>query len=264
MADLDDFALRRAERGLITGGTGTGKSTLMEFLINDFVHRYPTGRTVIADTKPRFRAEMELNGLPAKRRYKGWDHGTVIPGSVAGDLSRSDGGLGDAWKLGHRVVILQTDTQREWPLILRAMAAFFRQARTSRPQLAAVDETMDFFGSNGQPIPGLGEDRDALLRIVRAGRERGMGGLFGMQRPKGVPVPIVQELTRLYLFRLDNDDDVERLWDLGIRVEPPDRDHEFRYWKRGVTGSRLLKLNLPGKTGTPPATSGGSSETIAT
>lgn len=246
---FDSIALRKAERGLVVGGTGTGKSTLMEFLIADFVQRYRNGRVVIADTKPRFRAEWELNGTSAAKRYKHWDHGTVIPGSVVGDLSRADGGLSDAWTLGHRVVILQTDAQREWPAILRVLATFFKQARTSRPQLAVADETQDFFGSNGQPIAGLGEHRDVLLRFVRAGRERGAAVLFGMQRPVGIPVPLKNELTKLYLFGLANEDDVDELWKFGIRIEAPEYDPKnpgpFRYWRRGGDpNGHLMRLAI--------------------
>lgn len=246
MPAFDEIALRRAERGLITGGVGSGKSTLAEYLIDDFVTRYPTGRVLILDTKPRFRAEWELTGLKAARRYKNWDHGPVVPNSVVGDLMQRDAGLAAVWRSGHRVAILQTDFSREWPLMLRGASQFYQEARTSRPQLLYADEMMDFFGQNGQPIPGLGDDRDVILRTARAGRERGLGLLAGMQRPKGVPITVVQELSRLYLFRLDNEGDMERLWDLGIptTVYPPEHNKAFVYWRRGHPGHRMLQLRL--------------------
>lgn len=251
MPDFSEIALRQtkqgAQRGLVTGGSGSGKSTLSEYMITDFVETYKKGRVVIADSKPRFRAEYELTGLKAKKRYARWDHGAYIPGSVVGDLTQSDGGLDAAWRMGARVVILQTNRTSELGGILRGLNAFFEQARASRPQLMVIDEMADFFGNNGQPVPGLPVDyRDVILRTARAGRELGLGLLASMQRPVGVPKAVVQELTKLYLFRLDNVDDMRTLWDLGIPtdIEPPLYDHEFRYWQRRTQGSRLLTLNI--------------------
>lgn len=255
MPDFDEIALRQtkqgSERGLVTGGSGSGKSTLSEFMITDFVNKYKNGRVVIADSKPRFRGEYEITGITTKRsgRYKRWDHGTYIPNSVVADLSRRDCGLEQAWTLNQsRIVILQTSKTSELGAIMRGLNVFYEQARASRPQLMVIDEMADFFGVNGQPVPGLPVDyRDVILRTARAGRELGLGLLASMQRPVGVPKAVVQELNKLYLFRLDNVDDMRTLWDLGIPtdIEPPLYDHEFIYWqRRSNKPARLLTLNL--------------------
>jgi energy-coupling factor transporter ATP-binding protein EcfA2 len=244
VAQLSDIALHKAQRGLIIGGTGSGKSTLAEVVTNMFEAEYPTGRTLIADTKPRFRAEWELNGRKAAHRYKHWDHGAPIPGSYVLDLALPDFGMSTAWKLGAKVVIAQSERMAEWPIILDVIDAFFREARANRPQLLYVDELMDFFQRSGHPLKGA--SYDSILRSVRAGRERGLAVLTGSQRPVGIPVQIVSELTKLYLFRLDNENDIDHLEDFGIPANAtlPHKDRDFYYYDKTVRRGGLYRLKL--------------------
>lgn len=245
---LSEIAVHNRERGLAVGGSGSGKSTLCERLVPWFVQEYPNGRALIVDTKPRFRAADQLNGTTAKGLYKHWDHGTPVPGSVRLDLSMPDFGMPDAWKLGYRVAILQSEFERDRATMLAAIAQFFQGVRASRPQLLYVDEIADFFMVNGQPLRGAGDHRDAILRVVRAGRERGQAFLGATQRPVGIPVQIVQELTRLYLFRLDNEDDLDALFSKGVRLPEdapiPEVDHLFYYFDKPRRRGGLYKLRL--------------------
>lgn len=224
---LADLSLRQRERGLLVGGTNTGKSTLGEALIVDFHHRYARSRTLILDSKPRFRGAHEHTGRSAKRRYKKWQHGPTVPDSVV--VSGADE-LPVAWSTGARIVIAQGDGTRDLPMLLACARSFLDDSRAGRPQLLFVDETMDFFTSSAQPRGG----DDVLVRVARAGRERGCAALYCSQRTAGIPAQLIEELTKLYLFRLDYARDVKRLYEMGAPpwMQPPRRERLFNYWTK--------------------------------
>ena len=222
------ISLREKERAFLLGGTGSGKTTLEEMLISDFYNRYPSSRILILDSKPRFRAEFLVNGISAKHLFRHWEPGPAIPGSV---LIRRSSQLNDAWRLGARIVIAQCELQEERKYLVECAEAFFKSARYTRPQLICVDETADFFHQNGSPISG---SSDALIRVSRAGRERGTAGLYCTQRAKSIPGSIIEELTLLYLFVLDSRADLKRCVEMGAPewIEPPQNKYEFNLWTK--------------------------------
>lgn len=243
---LSQIDLLRGERGLCLGGTGAGKSTLSERLALRFLSRYPTGRLLILDSKPRFRPEWLPDGRRAARRYRHWAHGPSIPGSM---LVEEPGQLAGVWTFGHRVAIAQCSTQAERIKLAMTAGEFFRQARASRPQLLMVDETLDFFTPTGMSLRG---HPDSLLQVVRAGREKGCGALFCSQRAMGIPRQIISEMTRLYLFLLDVRSDVRFLPEMGCPedIDCPDEPHDFYYWtknppteRRNIWGPYRLSLS---------------------
>ena len=226
--DLAQISLRKAERGMVVGGVESGKSTLGELLGREFLVRYQRekARRLLLDTKPRYRAEKTAQGLSAKRLYRTWDHGPTVPGSM---LVEQPSDLDLAWKVGVRTAIAQSDgTYASLPRLLAISDKFLAQSRTGRPQLAQVDETMDFYGPTGNPRGSS----DVITRFARTGRERGTAALYGSQRTKGIPATLLQEVTRLYLFHLDYEQDMKRLYEMGLPewVESPRGEHEFYYW----------------------------------
>jgi energy-coupling factor transporter ATP-binding protein EcfA2 len=239
--DFSEISLRERERAFLLGGTGSGKTTLEEMLIADFYNRYKTSRTVILDSKPRFRAEWHPNGTSAKRTFKHWKPGPTIPGSV---LIQHPSQLSDAWALGARIVVAQAETSAEYPELVNVAETFYRTARHSRPQLLCVDETADYFHQNGSPIGRS----DALVRIARSGRERGTAALYCSQRAKSIPSSIIEELTQLYLFALDGRADLKRCIEMGAPewIEPPEELLEFMLWtkrdRRNVYGPFKVAL----------------------
>jgi len=246
--DLDRLSMRRKERAFLCGGTEVGKSTLSDCLADDFLQRYRTdkpntcARELLLDTKPRYRAEARLMGPSIRRRYKGWDHGPTVPGSVVVD---DPADLSMAWEMGYRRVIMQGESSADVPRLVEGCAAFLRSSRAGRPQLLRVDETLDFFHQNGAPRGG----DDALLRAARAGRERGTAALYCSQRTKGLPPQLMEELTRLYAFRLDFVKDAQRFQEMGAPdFELPTRQRQFMYWwkldpDRRVYGPYTLDLS---------------------
>jgi hypothetical protein len=238
--DFSAISLRKSERALLAGGVEAGKSTLEEALIADWWYRYPNGRTLILDSKPRFRGAYDSNGRSAAHRYKHWDHGSYVPGSVVIDHPNQ---LDLAWSTGARIVIAQAAGARTFPLLEATCNTFYDQSRAGRPQLLAVDEAMDFFHGNGTPIGG-----DSLIRSARSGREIGLAALFCSQRTKGFPTQLMDYLAKLYLFRVDYIKDVQRTHEMGAPkdLRPPDQQRQFRYWTKAdyhtVYGPYQLQL----------------------
>lgn len=238
------ISLRRNDRTLLIGGTRSGKSTLGDYLGQDFTRRYSRkqARRLIADTKPRFRAEWYPNGRSAKGLYKHWSHGAFVPDSV---LIRDPSELREVWKLGHRTVIVQAEYGGEIQMQVACLAEFLRQSRYERPQLAHLDEALDFFHSNGSPKFG-----DAPLRLARAGAERGTASLYCSQRTKGFSPALLELMNVLYAFRLDFAEDAKRFVEFGAPYfELPENDHEFMVWakhdRRHVYGPFRLEVANP-------------------
>lgn len=206
-----------ADRAILLGSTGTGKSTVAEALITDALRRYRDLRVMILDSKPRFRAEWETNGLSAAPRYRRWAHGgPPIPGSIALPIKEPARHLNDVWRFDGRVAIAQSpngaEDKAELFELIDVADAFFQDAQADVPHLLYVDEVMDFFHMNGAPIG----KRLTIIQAARAGRELGLSLVCATQRPRGIPSQLLQEANMMYLFWLRNVDDVSRLDDFGL------------------------------------------------
>lgn len=128
------------------------------------------------------------------------------------------------------VILQNTEVDEEdnvrWQV--EAIALFFKEQRDARPSLLYVDEGMDFYGPTGNARFG-----NAIQRCFRAGREKGLATLLGVQRPKSINLQTLTEANVLYLFRLDFVEDVKRLQEMGYpkTAGAPDEDHRFRYMR---------------------------------
>lgn len=229
-----------APSAYIVGTKGTGKSTLMEVLMWEYLQRWKDCWCLIVDTKPRFRAERELNGFSTNlsRRYRMWGYGSgIIPGSVTlpGRMSPKQE-LDTARKAGYRIIIAQAEDKSGWDWVAKVAETFYSQYGAKRPRLIVVDELADFFElrSAGQIIQ----------RIARNGRERDVALIAGSQRPRKVPKEIMTEMRRLYLFELQwvggSNSDLGHVMEFGIPadVEVP-QGHVFYAW------DRVLKRSFP-------------------
>jgi hypothetical protein len=206
--ELADLSLRRRERGFLAGGTQTGKSTLTEYLRDDFLARYPTARCHIADTKPRYKAQWRATGRSAKSLYKKWDHGAFVPHSV---LVMSPADMDTAWATGHRVTICST--RRFAQAQDDCVAHFYEQGKRGMPRLIIVDETIDFFHGNGMPR-GSG----AIVDCSRSGAEQDLAELVCSQRTKGISPQLMEHMSKLYAFALDAQADAVRYGEFGAPV----------------------------------------------
>lgn len=233
--NLSEITPKKGERALILGGSRSGKSTLLDHLMGQIVKERPNAQLLLLDSKPRFRAEIERFGpgnrmvRDAFRHYKDWEKGPTVPGSYKLDLDEPN--LNKYWtnKDPCRVVIAQTDDSNRRARLLQIGNEWYEKRQPQADRVFVVDELLDFYYGNGVCI-----SRDNVpLRVNRAGGERGIGSLYGAQRPRGIPAQITEELSTLYLFHLRFKDDMKFLWENGIPrdVMPPDDLYAFRMLK---------------------------------
>lgn len=235
---------KKAPRAYLVGATDVGKSTLTEVLTAEYQAAYSEPklpvRVLICDTKPRFRAEKELWGVSTitSGRYDKWYYGSLpIPGSYAVNIgANAKSQLDQVWSFGGTVAIISAEGEEEWPSVTDYARAFFEGYGAKHPRLLVVDELADFF-----QFRKLG---DIFQRIARNGRERDCGFIAGSQRPRKVPLEVMTEMTRLYMFELQFDEDFEHVMQFGI-------PREIRKGLRKPSGyefylyDRKLKLTPP-------------------
>lgn len=238
MSGFGDIAPKKAERALILGGTRSGKSCLEDMIMRHAIQERPQVRILLLDTKPRFRTELERFGpgnrffRSTEKDYADWEAGPVIPGSIRVNLE-SDAPLKNFWKSDDkcRVAVLQTENPDLRPKLLEiADRHFFQPHIKGADRMLVCDELLDLYHRNSL---SLSYKYDTPLKVVRAGGERGFSGLYGAQRPKGIPPQITDELSVLYLFYLRYEDDVKYLWQMGIPkdITPPkeaEGDYAFK------------------------------------
>lgn len=245
MLTSDDLAVKidhwGADLWLLVGRRGSGKSTLGEWQVKRFWSDYPTGRILVADTKPRFRAQFTADGLDAGKRYRDWGYGSVLPNFRACGSAKE---VDLAWKTGARGVVLQNDRAPQDQLIrwqVEMIERFWRTQKKSTPSLLYIDESMDFFGPTG-----LGKYGDTIQRICRAGREKGLAAVIASQRPKTINMQVVTEANCLANFALNLSDDRKRLYEMGLPrgAKGPTVNKQFLLMRDGVVLSDRAQLAL--------------------
>lgn len=218
-----------SKRYLLIGGTGTGKSTLANVMLLNWKTKNPKSILIILDSKPRWRGELNINHLSAKSMYRGMTHGETFPDSmVVSDAKEFD----IAWKQYRKryTIIVQNDLDMDLHGYV-ANYVYTASKREKTPILVYVDETMDHFQPSTQPrSKTFGY---AFTRICRSGRELGIAAIFASQRTKSIPVSIVEEMSELFLFRLDFEEDLKRLKEMGVTGDiPKPNGHKFYIFKR--------------------------------
>lgn len=234
--EFADLVQGPGERHIVYGGTRTGKSSFMDWSIREIQRTRPQSMILVADTKPRFRAETQTFGpenrfrRDAKKLYEGWAKGPVLPNSVSVDLDSPHPfrGLWNNKKRPGEVAIMQSDEPARWKQMVALMQAFIAK-RTPVERLLVVDEGMDFYQRNSL---GIDSRNDVILRAARAGGERNIGLLFGAHRPHGIP-PLLNTLSsRVSLFYIRYARDMKYLWEMGIPEDefPPDGNYIFKQY----------------------------------
>lgn len=254
---ISDIVQGPGERHVIYGGTRTGKSSYMDWSIRHIQRTRPDAMILVADTKPRFRAEFQTGMGPARfatrksaeKLYEGWQKGPVLPNSVVVDMNSTHPfrGLWNLKKHPGEVAIMQSDEPKDWRTMLELMK-HFTSRHVKRERLIVVDEGMDFYQRNSL---GIDPRNDVILRAARAGGERNIGLMFGAHRPYGIP-PLLNTLSsRVTLFHLRFLRDMQYLQGMGIPEdeEPPDGDYIFKQYQiapGGVVSDPVSsRLTLP-------------------
>lgn len=254
-ASAQVLTLPRSSRAFLVGSTKSGKSTLAEVMVSQYKEEYSQERipvrTLIVDTKPRFKAQYELNGLETKhtRRYSKWGYGSFIPNSIVMPLSVDpEDAIDQAWRLGSDTIIATAEKKTEWKLVNEYVVTFYERYGAHFPRLVYIDELADFF-----EIRIL---NDIYQRIARNGRERDCAMIACSQRPRKIPTEVMSEMTRLYLFNLDYWQDIKHIMEFGVpwEVRPP-KGHNFYLYDRELRekypSNAVFQLDMESKNWAP-------------
>ena len=243
---IEAVELRPSERGLLLGMTETGKSTVQDELVSHAREKWRDQLITIFDTKPRYRATRELNGLPPLFRYRRWDdgHGITIPDSVViGPPADPWPQLRWAWGQKYQVTIFQIRSHDDLPWLSRAMRAAYEHKPKGKKLLIVVDEGNHWFR-------GRRSNGNIVIEILTSGRENNVGMLIGGQRPYNFSKESMESLTNLYWLHTPAEDDVKHLHHMGVpwTAQPGgDGDHSFYFWsrKRNRAPAGLYRMPAP-------------------
>lgn len=226
-ASMDDITLEIGERGIILGMTRVGKSTLAEVIIDNWQTKYKKARIVVLDSKPRFKAQWQLNGLPAAPLYRNWDWGYTIPNSVVIPMRDPKAELSLAWSLGYHVVIAQIHQRSDIKKLDDVLQAAYETRKKNYPLFFYVDELNNFFRS-GQAAG------NGIVMAITSGGERSTAFLGAAQRPRWISVEAIESMTKLYWFYTPYGDDVKHLKSMGVppSAAPPSQYYVFYFFDR--------------------------------
>lgn len=258
MTAIDDLVGGPGERHIVYGGTRTGKSSFMDWDMRYVQEHRPGCMQLVADTKPRFRAETISYGPGNRYRksadkagiYDHWASGPVIPNSVAlpWDDDHPFRGMWNEKDRPGEIVIMQSDEPALWLRMNLLMQAFVAAKIKDRERRMVVDEALDFYQRN---TLGIDAKRDPILRTARAGGERNIGLLLGAHRPHGLP-PLLNTLSsRVTLFHLRLERDMRYLYEMGIPESEtsPEGDYIFQQYSvapgGSVAGPVVARFNYP-------------------
>lgn len=241
---MQDITLKVGERGIILGKTRTGKSTLAEHLIETWREEYKDSFTLIADTKPRFRGERELNGIPTSisRRYSRDDWGEVVPDSVVLPLLNVRSELKQARSLGYKCAIAQIRERNRDTIMLvsNAIRYAYEDRPPKKPLFVYVDELNNFFRDAPQAA------RWPIVTVITSGGERSVSFLGAAQRPRNISIESMESLNKLYWFYTPYKEDVKHLKEMGIpeTARPAPAYYQFYFFNGLNNQSGLAQLSL--------------------
>jgi hypothetical protein len=255
--EYEELCADSGERHIVYGGTRTGKSSFMDWEMRHCQENRPQAMQLVADTKPRFRAETIAYGPNNAWRknaakegvYDSWAAGPIIPNSVQVNFRSPHPfrGLWDEKERAGEIAIMQGSEVHEWLIMLGLMNEFVRK-QMIRERRLVVDEGLDFYQRN---TLGIDPKKDPILRTARAGGERNIGLLFGAHRPFGVP-PLLNTLSsRVTLFHLRLERDMRYLFEMGIpeTETSPKGNYVFQQYSVApggvVTGPAVARFVYP-------------------
>jgi len=215
VTDWKQLAIGRDDRATLIGATGTGKTTLARFLIEDKYKRY----SVVYDNKP-------------SDTIAGWNDTQNVYCDF--DLLQE----ADEERLIYTPPVYET-------LDAALQDRFFEWIYQRRYTRLYIDEASALRGGTNPSYH--------LQACICRGRERGISTITGTQRPARVPLILMSESEHFFVFRLNMINDRQRVTEMtGISVaEQIDLTrYEFFYYN-AVIGQRSGKLVINSSRVTP-------------
>lgn len=211
--DWQSIKLGREEHGFICGQTGTGKSKLAEFLINDPNKEY----SVVYDPKH-------------SRTLGEWRNQSIIYRWPELECSEEK-------RIIYRPSLEESESKDE-------QTKFFRWIYVQGHVRVYVDECSALLGDSNPNI--------YLKGCLTRGRELGVSVLAATQRPVSLPLITMSEASRLYIFGLSMPEDQNRITRITGITEAEQADllrYEFYYFDviqkaKHPLYKQKLKLNL--------------------
>lgn len=208
----DELLLGIEEHGFITGATGSGKSMLARFLMAQRRDLLNKEYGVVYDPKH----SRTLGEWPYYERI--YDFHTLEHSWAKRILYRPS--FAESWDRGWQEKFF------EW--------IFFQQHVR-----CYVDECARLLGGT--------YPNQFLNACLTQGRELGVSILATTQRPVSIPVILMSEATKIFLFRLNWPDDQKRMENItGVSVEEQLKLEQYEFWYyNAVTRSRQkTKLDI--------------------
>lgn len=249
--DFSDINIPSGERGIIIGTTRSGKSTLSKYCIEDWATRYPDSRTLVIDTKPHFKATHHASGIPIQfsRLYSAMRSGETIAYSMR--LPIGDGTnwwrLENAWGLCRTftpknrglVLIAQTNRLGDFGWLDHVIQTHYTMASKYWWLFTYVDEMMVFLRNRSL--------RNGVYQCIVSGGELGIGFLGATQRPRNIPPEAITEMSKLYMFWMNFEEDIDHLRDMGVpkNFAIPQEYYLFNYYDKLNRIIKMMKLKLP-------------------
>lgn len=202
----DELLLGIEEHGFICGATGSGKSMLARFLMADRTKEYG----VVYDPKH----SRTLGEWPHYERI--YDFQTLEHSWAKRILYRPS--FAESW-------------DKAW------QEKFFEWIFFQQHVRCYVDECARLLGGT--------HPNQFLYACLTQGRELGVSILATTQRPVSIPVTLMSEASRIYVFRLNWPDDQKRMADItGVSVEEQNKLEQYEFWYYNAIARTRQKTKL--------------------
>lgn len=217
LSTWDQLRIGNQDRAILIGATGTGKTLLARFLVDDPAQPY----SVVYDTKGLISSPSLQKPQDRWIGHKVYDDFDMLIEDQKRGIEKG--------VMEHPRIIYRPPVREE-----RDKAAqddFFWWVYDRWYTRLYVDEAYSILGGTNPS--------DALQACLSRGRERGISTIISTQRPARIPVITMSESEHTYVFRLNAKRDRETAGEL-IDVDPRSfhpselKDHQFFYFNGRV------------------------------